>query len=400
MALSRAFPIYKEVISFTLNSGIAVSVLPLIKLKEEKDMNGSCILNDFRFKLAQAIALENAKNKIPEPLAISPWMAMSLLQKAIRRGHIQWALAAAVTLLDASPDRLWRRLCVTAYEDIGIADLDLVADISVSLKGKTVRKELGGEWSVANHLIRRMCATPKCRAADDLMIVAERSPQLIQQRFDMTFMPIAELMKIAASAETIESRAIALWYAIGTDRCPSDRMRLRKGDPATAFDMLAYKGYPDTVVETAREAFRKSNEMMPVLLSLLVREWQSSECKIIPDELPQETMIGRVPCWVLDMHVREGNRAMTLLLKRGGRFAKWHDKHVGSSRGVRVMGSLLFRIESGLVDRRINWEIGNRVRAQADYCFPGLDPDLAAEGRTILLEDLPQLNEARADVIL
>gem|GEM_PF-1311273 len=150
-------------------------------------MNGSCILNDFRFKLAQAIALENAKNKMPEPLAISPWMAMSLLQKAIRRGHIQWALAAAVTLLDVSPDRLWRRLCVTAYEDIGIADLDLVAYVSVSLKGKTVRKELGGEWSVANHLIQRMCAAPKCRAADDLMIVAERASQLDQQRFDMTF---------------------------------------------------------------------------------------------------------------------------------------------------------------------------------------------------------------------
>src|SRR4051812_44974727 len=50
-------------------------------------------------------------------LDISPYLAMSLLQKAIRRGRSQLALNAGATLLQQSPERLWRRLSCIAFED-------------------------------------------------------------------------------------------------------------------------------------------------------------------------------------------------------------------------------------------------------------------------------------------
>ena len=56
---------------------------------------------------------------------------MSLLQKAIRRGHEELALRAAATLLRISPERLWRRCGCIAFEDVGVADLDTVADQAV-----------------------------------------------------------------------------------------------------------------------------------------------------------------------------------------------------------------------------------------------------------------------------
>ena len=59
-----------------------------------------------------------------EPLDISPYVAMSLLQKAIRRDRVDLALGSSARLLDISPERLWRRLAVTAFEDLGVADLD------------------------------------------------------------------------------------------------------------------------------------------------------------------------------------------------------------------------------------------------------------------------------------
>jgi replication-associated recombination protein RarA len=62
-----------------------------------------------------------------DPLTVSPWVAMSLMQKAIRRGRERLALRAAATLLDGSPERLWRRLGCIAFWDIGIADIDAVA---------------------------------------------------------------------------------------------------------------------------------------------------------------------------------------------------------------------------------------------------------------------------------
>jgi len=63
-----------------------------------------------------------------DPLTISPWQAMSLLQKAIRRGRRDLALRAAATLLHASPERLWRRLGCIALEHIGVGDLGAIAD--------------------------------------------------------------------------------------------------------------------------------------------------------------------------------------------------------------------------------------------------------------------------------
>ncbi len=53
-----------------------------------------------------------ARDQVPEgqPTTLSPWVAMSLLQKAVRRGRKDLALRAAATLLRDAPDRLWRRL--------------------------------------------------------------------------------------------------------------------------------------------------------------------------------------------------------------------------------------------------------------------------------------------------
>ena len=48
-------------------------------------MNGPVILNNARESLADEIF--GYREPKPAPLKISPWLAMSLLQKAIRRGE-------------------------------------------------------------------------------------------------------------------------------------------------------------------------------------------------------------------------------------------------------------------------------------------------------------------------
>ena len=44
----------------------------------------------------------------PDPIRTTPWIAVSLLQKAIRRGEIDHALGAAVTLLRDDPQQIGR----------------------------------------------------------------------------------------------------------------------------------------------------------------------------------------------------------------------------------------------------------------------------------------------------
>src|SRR5258708_6940519 len=110
-------------------------------------MNKAISLNLARQRLADAVA--NSQPPIPAPLAVSPWVAMSLLQKAIRRGREEIAQRAAATLLEISPERLWRRCGGIVFEDTGVADLETLSIVTVALAGKRFRATLGGEWPVA-----------------------------------------------------------------------------------------------------------------------------------------------------------------------------------------------------------------------------------------------------------
>jgi len=51
---------------------------------------------------------------------------MSALQKAVRRGEEDLALRAAMNLRIDGPHAIWRRLGIIAFEDIGIANIDVV----------------------------------------------------------------------------------------------------------------------------------------------------------------------------------------------------------------------------------------------------------------------------------
>src|SRR6266581_1855767 len=100
-------------------------------------MNKPNILGIARQQLCEAIS--NFQTPRCDPLKVSPWIAMSLLQKAIRRGEERLALRAAATLLHVSPERLWRRCGCITFEDVGVADLDTVAVVTSALSGKRYR---------------------------------------------------------------------------------------------------------------------------------------------------------------------------------------------------------------------------------------------------------------------
>jgi replication-associated recombination protein RarA len=176
-------------------------------------MNGPDILNFTRELLATAVARHHPPT--PEPLNVSPYVAMSALQKAIRRGEEGLALRAAATLHQLDPARLWRRLGVIAPEDVGVADLDTLFLVTSAIAGRTVRARLGGEWPVASYLVSRMARATKCRAADDLLLAAEGHPSLVRQRQEFAVLPTRELIEVATGSGPLPGRALAFWYRPG-----------------------------------------------------------------------------------------------------------------------------------------------------------------------------------------
>ena len=80
-------------------------------------MNGPEILHLIQHDLQCAVA-QQGEPPAPRPLDVSPWVAMSAMQKAVRRGRENLAVGAAATLLRDAPDKLWRRIGCIAYQPV------------------------------------------------------------------------------------------------------------------------------------------------------------------------------------------------------------------------------------------------------------------------------------------
>ncbi|XYD06797.1 hypothetical protein R1A27_16535 [Methylobacterium sp. NMS12] len=250
-------------------------------------MNSEVILQQAREQLGEVVRGPHTETPVDTPFPMSPWLAMSLLQKAIRRGRTDLALVAAATLLRDAPDRLWRRIGIVAFEDIGVADLESLQLAMAVTSSKAFRAKLGGEWAVASTIIARMTMAAKCRAADDLVMIVQHHPSLREARQELVELPTRDLIAIATGRDHLPLRALAAWFAVGTVRCPSDHLPRRRGEPDVVLDAFCDAGIPDTVVETAREGLRRTGQILCLFVSLLTPLLLGETAQLINDPLPQ-----------------------------------------------------------------------------------------------------------------
>jgi hypothetical protein len=354
-------------------------------------MNGQLILSQARVRLAQLT--EAADPTVPEMMNVSPWVAMSLLQKAVRRGEHSLAQSAAWTLLQLAPAKLWRRLGAIAFEDTGVASFDTLFSVTCALGGKRLRSQWGGEWRTASTLVHLLSEAPKCRAADDLLIAAERHPRYRRARHDLSGKPIQELIRIATSRADWPVRAIAAWYAVGTDRRPTTFLEKRAGSPGAFFDALREFGYPHTVAAIAWEGFRRVGEVLCPFTAMLSGEACTIPREVRSDGLPPELSIRGVPSWAYDTYTREGRRALRLFLETDAPAARWVRLHVARERRIAFLGDVVFRLEGGLAKDRLSWPTGELLRDLVDRECYG-PPDIF----DLMRQDLLKLNEVRAHV--
>lgn len=344
------------------------------------------------------VAIGHFQPPSPQPLAISPYLAMALLQKAIRRGRAELALRAAATLLHQSPERLWRRLVCIAFEDVGLGDLDLVALTTVAMAGKRVRARLGGEWTVASYLISRMAAATKCRGADDLLLVAENHADFESPRQELGISTTHDLLRIVTSTEPLPVRALAAWFALGTDRRPSPRLVRRHGDTVSLFATIREIMPPD-LVEIAREGHRRSGEVLPIFMALLSPHLQHEPVSVEDDDAPPETMVGPVPGWSLDLYTRPGRAALARLINGPTRTARWVRARIPPRQRITFLGTVFFRLEGQCVRRRLRWSVGDELRRAVDYECNGQHCPDATEILGLAQADLGELNAIRAELM-
>ena len=102
--------------------------------------------------------------KIVAALPQDRWLLTSLLQKAIRRGRVDYAVAAAAYLVTLEPEYVASRLPVIAYEDIGVADLPVLLWTKHVAATLPVQAEVERR-KIATAIAGRLADSPKSRTA-------------------------------------------------------------------------------------------------------------------------------------------------------------------------------------------------------------------------------------------
>ena len=192
------------------------------------------------------------------------------MQKAIRSGDADIALRAAATLLTHQPNALWRRLGVTAFEDIGIANYQLAGQTALCVNAVRLRKQLGvviGKLPVT--MIKRMCESTKDRAADDLFVQLCHDPDLEEIHIVLCNTDITNRIKFLQNTVRVDYAGIVIWQLFGTDRVRADGIPHVQGNPTTLFDAMLDLGYCATIVEVARLGVKKTGDILPAFMPIL-----------------------------------------------------------------------------------------------------------------------------------
>lgn len=131
----------------------------------------------------------------------------SAMQKEIRKGDEEAAVYWGLLLYDASPQYAWKRLVVTATEDIGLADPQAVCTIAALTSAWAFCKQ--NSWNVDADIVTMaivlLCRAPKSTEADDLK-------NLVLYDVDIREMPdYARDVHTKAGKEV--GKTIADWFA-------------------------------------------------------------------------------------------------------------------------------------------------------------------------------------------
>ena len=337
----------------------------------------------------------------PRPLAISPWLAMALLQKSIRRADPLNALSAASTLLDLAPERLWRRIVAIGYEDIGHADLDTIAEIARCMGTRERWRSFGDDWTAAAAFVIALCSSPKDRSSDDLLIATSYHPALDAVRSQIRAEPVERLLDRLASPDAILGKAIAATRLAGSTRWPGER-ELNRPPQQAIWDALRRSGCDPQTLDTCAAGYRKTREVLPVLVAVLGscahlcgHQVYAGADVSDDDDVDRGERQSGIPLYALDMFSREGKLALSAFLRSRCETTRWLYDQVSPARRTSVLGGLLFRVESGLVRRRKGTMIGEKLRHLADTGFHGLHLDDPQMPLRLLRRDLPALDDIR-----
>lgn len=325
-------------------------------------------------------------------LAFDRWVLASLLQKTIRRDEPEWALSAARSLLQLDPATLWRRLLVTAFEDVSFGDLGLVTEM-LTARSKRWRASVTHESRFAAYFVDRLCKAPKCRAPNNLIEIAKYDPAFSASTRTLAFQPFDDVL---ARATSDLSPAARLSAAASLHGRSEDFEAHPEADPEPVCATLLSDASP-ALAYCVIEGLSATRLDHPLAMAVLSKAMLSPPFTTADDCLPPVSLVRGAPAYVFDMHTRAGASAIRSLVRQAPRLlSTLRSAGVPERRWFELVRHCIFDLETGLVKRRVVDPVSWNLRRHAETVGYGRTPENAASIMDAIVQSWPLYAKLRS----
>ena len=333
-------------------------------------------------------------------LAVDPWVASSLLQKAIRRGDADLAERAAVSLYRSRGRGIWRRFAVIAFEDVGVGSVEAVVETIAIGTNPSLRTAVGGDERALRHVARLLAQAPKDRSPDYLISNAHSEAVFGEFQCRVGAMTVPQRLDIVGDAgATLVERAVAAYYSAGVEWWAEHRVG--RGDLDTLMRTFRDLGVPPELLTATRIAAKLTREPIVIMSPLLWLAAASDPApRVIECQVPPYLMLGDVPSYVLDKHTSAGKFAIQRLVRENEAVRDVLANYVPEHRADKAAYVAAFYADAAPVSRRLDWRGSaevERMGTEADMVDVGASPDGVSPILNVFRDNLDHLISLRAE---
>jgi hypothetical protein len=314
------------------------------------------------------------------------WVCASAMQKAVRRGQVDMAMKAGVSLLHLKPEQLWSRLAVTVQEDIGGANIKLVGLVLWVVGKKAWRHNHGGDVKVLQYLLILMCASHKSRLANDLLCIANYHIDYKKDAHDYFMYSDAYLGDIIQSPDyNLVQKTLASWYIAGVQPRNAFHLHPKQGSHKALFGLYHKLNYPPYVMDCIRMGMGKGEGHARVM-GMSHQSHLKAEDKSIIDQCHQPSI--QIRHWFsesYDAHTRTGKYAYREFIKRNDDIRHILEKEFPDKDHVAILGMIVFGIEGQKMNNRVTYHEVDEITHTALECYVD---EYYRDELQMLLEDL------------
>lgn len=325
------------------------------------------------------------------------WIAVSQMQKAIRRGEAAIAVEWAHALWEAEKAYGLFRMGVIAAEEIAGANPALARGFLQSEIKRDWFEERGGFSSFA-YFVDAFARSPKDRTSCDIASTASLShlEGVASAKGEINYAAVRAVAE--DDSKPMPARVSALWLLAGTKKSPNPQLGAERHGRLIHFLGACHSICPDADVLACIDlSLRLNTEPNPIALALCR---SSQKGAVLSSTLATPTRaIGNGLSCAIDAHTREGREAIERLLASSTLAQDICRPMTSKSDKSKLLGSIFFRLEGHEVAPRLAYDLSSKAHAWHRRRLARLasrPEEQLFEEAALLLPELDDLRQAAA----